>query len=136
MKKYILLFLIGGLTSLINGELSSQDIVNNNSKLFSERGYVRGITPARALGLVELGLGILSVIIATRSLKRSAKRSSKIALALGLCAVVFSMIHIFITAGAVFGSGSGKAGAIIAFILGFIGAIIAFLTHRSIKITT
>jgi Family of unknown function (DUF6223) len=133
MKKYISFVLIVVLTLLVSDEVFSQiaETSSNNSKLFNEGGYVRGITPARAIGLVELALGLLSLIIATRAKKRSAKKGAKISLALGLGAVVFSVIHFFIAAGAVFGSGSGKAGAIIAFIMGLIGVILAFLTLRS-----
>ena len=135
MKKCILFFLISGLTLLGSGQVISQGVETgaNSSKLFNEGGYVRGITPARAVGLVELALGLSSIIIATRAKKRSASKGAKIPLTLGFCAVFFSAVHFFVTAGAVFGSGSGKAGAIIAFILGFIGAIIAFLTLRSFK---
>ena len=132
MKKYISLALIVGLTLLANYEVFSQvaETDGNNSKLFNEDGYVRGITLARAIGLVELALGLSSLIIAIRAKKRSAKKGAKIAFALGLGAVVFSCIHFFMTTGAVFGSGSGKAGAIIAFLLGLIGVILAFLTLR------
>lgn len=132
MKKYISFVLIIGLTLFVSDEVFSQvaDTSSNNSKLFNKGGYVRGITPARAIGLVELALGLSSLIIATRAKKRAAKKSAKISLALGLGAVVFSVIHFFITAGALFGSGSGKAGAIIAFIIGLIGIILAFLTLR------
>lgn len=132
MRKYISFVLVAGLTLLVSDEVFSQvaETSSNNSKLFSQGGYVRGITPARAIGLVELALGLSSLIIATRTKKGSAKKGAKIALALGLGAVVFSVIHFLIKAGAVFGSGSGKAGAIIAFILGLIGVILAFLILR------
>lgn len=133
MKKHFSFSLIAVLILLVSGELFSQQTGDNGSKLFNESGYVRGITPARAVGLVELALGLSSLIIATRAKKRATKRGAKVALALGFCAVVFSGLHFFVTAGAVFGSGSGKAGAIIAFLLGLIAAIIAFQTLHSIK---
>lgn len=135
MKNYISFSLIAILTLLLSREVLSQgaETGNNNSKLFNEGGYVKGITPARAIGLVELALGLSSLIVATGAKKRSARQGAKIALVLGIGAVVFSAVHFFTTDGAVFGSGSGKAGAIIAFILGFIGAIIAFPTLRSLK---
>ncbi|NJK95436.1 MAG: hypothetical protein HC831_05340 [Chloroflexia bacterium] len=133
MKKYILFFLIAGLTLLVSREVFSQQTGDNSSKLFNEGGYVRGITPARAIGLIELALGLSSLIVAIRAKKRSSKKGAKIALVLGFGAIVFSSVHLFLTAGAVFGSGSGKAGAIIAFILGLIGIIIALLTVRSLK---
>lgn len=135
MKKYISFFLIAGLISLASGEEFSQvaETGNNTSKLFNEGGYVRGITPARSLGLVELALGLSSLIIAIRAKKRLAKARAKTALTLGLVAIIFCVVHLITTSGAIFGSGSGKAGSIIALILGLIGAIIAFLTLRSIK---
>jgi len=135
MKKYISFLLIAGLTLLVWGEAFSQvaETGKDTSKLFNEGGYVRGITPARALGLVELVLGLSSLVIAIRAKKRSQKNGAKVALAFGLGAVVFSTVHFFVTAGAVFGSGSGKAGAIIAAILGLVGVIIAFRTLRSFK---
>jgi hypothetical protein len=132
MKKYISFVLIIGLTLFVSDEVFSQvaKTSSNNSKRFNEGGYVRGITQARAIGLVELALGLSSLIIAIRAKKSAAKKSAKISLALGLVAIVFSTTHFFITAGAVFGSGSGKAGAIIAFIIGLIGIVLAFLTLR------
>ena len=120
MKKSISFALFVGFTLLLNLEVFSQvaESGGNNSTLFNEGGYVQGLTLARVVGLVELALGL-------------AKKGAKIALTLGLGAVVFSAVHFFITAGAVFGSGSGKAGAIIAFVLGLIGVILAYLTLRS-----
>jgi len=52
---------------------------------------------------------------------------------LSLSAVLFSIIHIFVTAGAVFGSGSGKAGSLFASIIGLIGIIVATQALRSQK---
>lgn len=135
MKKYISFLLIAGLILFTSNELLAQveETGDNNSELFNEGGYVRGITLARALGLIELALGLSSLIVAARAKKRSTKKGAKIALTLGVAAIVFSAVHFFATAGAVFGSGSGKAGAIIAFILGLISAIIALLALRSLK---
>ncbi len=133
MKKSILFVFFVGFTLLVNLEVFSQvaESGGNNSKIFNEGGYVQGLTLARVLGLVELALGLASLIIAARAKKRLVKKRAKIALTLGLGAVVFSAAHFFITAGAVFGSGSGKAGAIIAFVLGLAGVILAYLTLRS-----
>lgn len=95
------------------------------SALFNEGGYVKGITPARAIGLVELLLGILSIVLAVRAKKRSSIAGTKTALTLGLLAIVFSIVHFVTTAGAVFGSGSGKAGAILAIMLSLVGIILS-----------
>lgn len=103
------------------------------SALFNEGGYVRGITPARAIGLAELLLGILSIVLAVRAKKRSSIAGTKTALTLGLLAIVFSIVHFITTSGAVFGSGSGKAGAILAIILSLIGIILSGLVLRRKK---
>lgn len=104
------------------------------STLFNEGGYVRGITPARAIGLVELLLGILSIVFAVRAKKRSSITGAKTALTLGLLAFIFSIVHLVTTVGAVFGSGSGKAGAILAIILSLIGIILSGLVLRKKKV--
>lgn len=104
------------------------------SALFNEGGYVRGITPARAIGLAELLLGILSIVFAIRAKKRSSIAGTKTALILGLLAIVFSIVHFVTTAGAVFGSGSGKAGAILAIMLSLVGIILSGLVLRRKKI--
>ncbi|MBT2561191.1 hypothetical protein J7E50_10145 [Pedobacter sp. ISL-68] len=96
------------------------------SSLFNEDGYVQGITPARAIGLAELLLGILSIVFAARAKKRSSISGAKTALTLGLVTVTLSIVHFVTTAGAVFGSGSGKAGAILAIILGLVGIILSW----------
>jgi hypothetical protein len=105
-----------------------------NSKLFNEGGYVKGLTTARVIGLVELLLGLSSMIIAIRSKKFSATKSAKLALLLGLLAVVFSIVHFITAAGAVFGSGSGKAGAILAFVLGLVGIALGSWVLRQRKV--
>lgn len=104
------------------------------SNLFNEGGYVRGITPARAIGLAELLLGILSIVFAVRAKKRSSIAGTKTALTLGLVAIVFSIVHFVTTAGAVFGSGSGKAGAILAIILSLVGIMLSRSVLRRKKV--
>lgn len=104
------------------------------SNLFNEGGYVRGITPARAIGLAELLLGILSIVFAVRAKKRSSIKGAKTALTLGLLAVIFSVVHFSTTAGAVFGSGSGKAGAIVAIMLSMAGIILSGSVLRRHKV--
>ncbi|NLR59379.1 hypothetical protein HGH93_14780 [Chitinophaga polysaccharea] len=108
------------------------DIVNKTGTaetkkpgLFNEGGYVKGITPARAIGLAELLLSILSIVFAVRARKRSSLTGKKTALTLGLLAITSSILHFATTAGAVFGSGSGKAGAILAIILSLVGIVLS-----------
>lgn len=135
MRNCILFFLVALMTQLLSGEVYSQAAVagDNSSKLFNEGGYVKGITAARAVGLAELVLGLSCLVIALRAKKRAAGKGALIALGLGFSAMVFSTIHFLFTTGAVFGSGSGKAGAIIAFLLGLLGVFIAFPTFRAFK---
>ncbi len=133
MAKSISAFLILGLTLLINFKVFSQVAEDTSSRIFNDGGYVRGVTAARAFGLVELGLGLSSLIIAGRAKRRSSKRGAGISLTLGFTAIVSSAIHFFVVSGAVFGSGSGKAGSIIAFLLGVVGAFIALPAYRSIN---
>lgn len=114
MKKYIPFILIFGVALLISGEVFSQvaETGSDNSKLFNEGGYVRGITAARAIGLVELALGIASIVIGLGARKRAksgignkGQKGARVALLLGSIAIVISVIHLSITTGAVFGSG-------------------------------
>lgn len=107
---------------------------SKKSALFNEGGYVKGITPARAIGLAELLLGISSIVFAIRAKKRSSIAGTKTALVLGLLAIVFSTVHFVSTTGAVFGSGSGKAGAILAMILSIVGIILSGSVLRRNKI--
>jgi hypothetical protein len=107
---------------------------SKKTKIFNEGGYVTGITPARAIGLAELLLAILSIVYAIRAKKRSSNPGAKVALLLGFLAIIFSIIHFVTTAGAVFGSGSGKAGAILAILLSLVGITLAGLALRQNKV--
>lgn len=87
--------------------------------------YVTGITSARARSLVGGVVGLISLIIGWRVRRRNADgtRSRTLAitgLVLGLIALVLSIIHLAATNGD-FGTGGGKAGAIVALILGLTG---------------
>jgi amino acid transporter len=88
------------------------------------------LTAARAASLLLLAISIASVIIAIRSKKRpdgnSRKRGVVIASVLGLIAVIISAIRIAATTG--FGTGGGKAGAILALLMGVIGIVLAIRT--------
>jgi len=118
---------------LLTGEATfprSADTTGRNLELFNESGYVRGITMARAIGLVELALGVACLVMAVRAKKRSFKPGAKAALILGLITTAFCVVHLVVTAGAIFGSGSGKAGSIIAMILCLVGVAYAGRTLR------
>ena len=88
------------------------------------------LTSARVVSLLLFAIGIASVIIAFRSKNRadgnSRKRSVIIASVLGLIAVILSAIRIAASTG--FGTGGGKAGAILALLMGVIGIGLATRT--------
>jgi hypothetical protein len=99
--------------------------------------YVKGITAMRARALAGVVLGLSSLIIgwrAKRSLTKGSNNSRNgaiLALVLGSISFILSVIHLSITAGAVFGSGSGKAGAIVAIVLSLIGITFGGLALRA-----
>lgn len=85
---------------------------------------VTGITSGRARAIGGALLGLVSVIMGWRA--RRGKGNNRllaiIALILGGITIIVSVIHLYTSAGAVFGSGSGKAGAIVALVLGIAGS--------------
>jgi 5,10-methenyltetrahydromethanopterin hydrogenase len=103
--------------------------------------YVKGITAMRARSLVGVALGLASLIVGWRARKHAAARIGNrgrnvaiVAVLLGAIAFVISIIHLNITAGAVFGSGSGKAGGIFALLLNLIGMTLGGLSLRQKKV--
>lgn len=113
-----------------------QKIDSVSSTTDKPSSYVSGITAARARSLVGGVVGILSLVISLRG-KRIGKvnpgngRSWLIgAVALGLTAMILSIVHLTGTTGG-FGTGGGKAGAIVAMALGLIGTIMAMLALYS-----
>lgn len=97
--------------------------------------YVSGITTGRSKALVGGVLGLISLIIGWRAKVRSAKGTNSrtgaiAALVVGLTGIVLSVVHLSTSAGAVFGSGSGKAGAIVGLALSLIGTTLGGLTLR------
>jgi hypothetical protein len=112
-----------------------------NSTDNSSDNYVKGITLMRGRSLVGIGLGLLSVVIGWRARKRSSegigkggRNGAKIALLMGGIALVLSVIHLNISAGAVFGSGSGRAGAIFALILSLVGIGLSGMVFRQKRV--
>jgi len=99
----------------------------------SDPSYVRGITPGRAKSLAGGVIALLSLIGSLRARRKSAtntggRRSwALISLALGVVAVVLSVLHLVNTNGG-FGTGGGKAGAIVALLIAFIGIVLSTLT--------
>ena len=107
-------------------------------KTFSQEKstYVKGMTAGRARALIGVGVGLLSLGIGWAAKARHAKnaqngpRGAVVAIVLGIIGIVLSIVHLSVTAGAVFGSGSGKAGAIVAFVPNLIGIAFGWLVLR------
>lgn len=154
MKKIISFILSAGLVVvfyfLITGKAfsqTSQDEYKSDTTTLTSKSdggssstYVKGITPMRARALVAVALSLTSLVIGWRARKRAVagignkgRNGAIVALSLGAIAIVFSIIHLNITAGAVFGSGSGKAGAIFALVLSLIGITLSGSVLRKNK---
>ena len=142
MKKYVPYLLsaclIAGITFLVPGKVFSQkdkeeSKVEETLPATNEEGhtYKKGITPGRAGSLLGGVIGLISVIIGWRAKVRSTPKGAKVAITLGLLAILLAMIHLSFVAGAVFGSGSGKAGSLVALLLAVIGITLGGLTLRS-----
>ena len=101
--------------------------------------YVSGITPGRARSLIGGVVGLACLVLGWRAKNRSRSANSNIrttaavALILGSIGIVLSVVHLISTAGAVFGSGSGKAGAIVALGLSCVGMVLAALALSNEK---
>lgn len=115
---------------------SQTDQAAASSNKDGKTSYVTGITSGRAKSLIGVVVGLSSIIIGWRVKRRSAAgpsgwRSWAItALALGLVALVLSVLHLANTNGG-FGTGGGKAGAIVALILGLLGTSFSVMALRS-----
>lgn len=95
--------------------------------------YVKGITAGRAQSLVGGVIGLISLIVGWVAKARSSQKGAKIAVALGLLSIFLAVVHLITVGGAVFGSGSGKAGSLIALPLAITGTILGWLALRSRK---
>ncbi|WP_123846922.1 DUF6223 family protein [Chitinophaga lutea] len=105
---------------------------------------VTGITAGRARSLVGAVIALASLVMGWRVKARSKaaghsgagnggslRTQAIIALLLGGIAIILSVVHLGASAGAVYGSGSGKAGAIVALVLGLAGAALSGLSLRT-----
>lgn len=146
MKKYITNILpaclIIGFTFFITEAALAQANPNNNKASTTDSvttmadgtsAYVTGITSGRAKALVGGLLGLVSLVIGWRAKVRSTAGTSRrtgamAAVVVGLIGIVFSVVHLSTSAGAVFGSGSGKAGAIVGMVLSVTGVTLGGLT--------
>lgn len=138
---YVLLILISSTFFLPIQNAFSQTRQAENSTIdeatsaSTGKPYEKGITAGRAKSLLGGIIGLASLIIGLRA-KRSVKNydrarsNAMVALVLGLAGIILSLIHLAATAGAVFGSGSGKAGAIVGIVLSSIGLLLGWLSLR------
>jgi hypothetical protein len=99
--------------------------------------YVKGLTPGRAKSLAGAVVGLVSLIIGWRARARVAgnpgARSWIIAaLVFGLVAIGLGAVHLANVTGG-FGTGGGKAGAIVALLLGAAGTTLNGLALRGKK---
>jgi hypothetical protein len=109
--------------------------------LFTNNAYAGtyGITSGRLESILAAVAGIISIVIGRSALRSinhnsSAKQKSMISLALGLICIIASGIHLVHSYSANFGTGSGKAGAIVALVLGVTGMVLGGLAlSRSMR---
>lgn len=142
MKKYVSCFLSALLIigfSFLPGKVSaqtSQADTPNNIQTTKETPPVKGITSGRARALATGVLGLSSLIIGWWARARSAKGVSNVrswsvtALMLGLICIVLSITQLATTRGG-FGTGGGKAGAIVALVPALIGVTLSSLALRT-----
>jgi hypothetical protein len=122
---------------LCQSDGNSVDSVSNENST-----YVKGITPSRARSLAGVALGVISIGIGwvakrrTATNKKNARPWSITASIFGIAAIVLSIVHLIATSGG-FGTGGGKAGAIVALLLGILGAYfgtIGLRTNRKVGV--
>jgi hypothetical protein len=114
---------------------ADQHVSDSTHEGKSTTPYVRGLTSARAKSLVGGVIGLLSLVIGWRTKARATSNAQGVrswamaALALGVIAIILSAVHLTNNTGA-FGTGGGKAGAIVATVLGLAGATLSALALR------
>jgi hypothetical protein len=134
----IAIWLILTFSVLTMGHTFSQTGQENGARAAGSKTdttYVTGLTAARARSLVGVAIGLISLIIGWRVKNRRPVQAGNrtwtiMALTLGLVAIILSVVHLSGNTGG-FGTGGGKAGAIVALILGLAGAGMNGLALRS-----
>ena len=97
--------------------------------------YATGLTAGRAKALVGVAVGLISLIVGWRAKAKVANPGSGgslsiTGLVLGAIAIVLGLVHLANTTGG-FGTGGGKAGAVVALVLGLIGTGVSGRALRS-----
>jgi len=94
---------------------------------------VSGMTPGRAVAIIPVVLGLVSVIIGWFTVARSPRRigygrlGAMASFAIGLVGIILSGMHLLRTAGSSIGTGSGRLGAFVALVLGLVGIVLSGL---------
>src|SRR4051794_25928859 len=126
MKKTVSCFILIAFTIALSafsaGDAFSQtDSATVHTDEKNTGAYVSGLTPARVKSLIGVAFGLTSLIIGWRfrtksgTNQRRTKRWTLAGLVSGILAVVLSVVHLAVNTGA-FGTGGGKAGAIVALV--------------------
>jgi hypothetical protein len=126
------------LSVLTGGNAFSQTGQENGANAAGDKTgttHVTGLTAARAKSLMGVAVGLISLTIGWRVKKHRPVQSGRrtwamIALGLGLVAIILGVVHLAGNTGG-FGTGGGKAGAIVALIVGLTGAVMNGLALRS-----
>lgn len=102
---------------------------------FLQADLLQVVTAGRLWSIVAGLLGLTGIIIGAIALTRGARninsvqRTGTIALVLASIGILLSVIHLARTTGG-FGTGKGRAGAIVAIIIGLIGIILSRIAVR------
>lgn len=94
---------------------------------------VYGMTPGRAVAIIPVVLGLVSVITGWFTVARSASRigygrlGAIASFATGLIGIILSGTHLIRTTGSGIGTGSGRLGAFVALVLGLVGIVLSGL---------
>jgi len=106
-----------------------------DAQTFLQVDLLQVITTGRLWSIVAALLGLTGLIIGAITLSRrvqninSVERKGNIALVLASICILLSVLHLATTTGG-FGTGKGRAGAIVAIVIGSIGIILNRLAVR------
>jgi hypothetical protein len=132
MKKYIPSFLSACLI-VVFAVFTAEEAFSQSNGTSS---VPTGITAGRAWALAGALFGLISLIVGWRAKVRSANGASSgrswsvTGLVLGFICIILSLVHLATTNGG-FGTGGGKAGAIVALVLGLIGISFSGMALRT-----
>ena len=104
----------------------------------TDDAYVKGITPNRAKSLVGVAAGLVSLVVGWRAKVRSsrtgnARTTAIVAVICGTAGIILSALHLSMNANGAFGSGGGKAGAIVGLAISLIGMVLGAMALKTKK---